>query len=67
MTQKRPARKPSRRQPLAAVKKLRARPAEAQGWTERLRAIRSCCHCKTVYRDAGAAYRCEHWHEGTEK
>lgn len=29
----------------------------------RLRVIRTCCHCGTVYRSGGYAWNCEHWHE----
>lgn len=44
--------------------KRRAAPAMHKAWSERLRLIRTCWHCKTVYLTAADAYVCEHWHEG---
>lgn len=58
------------------MKTYRAGPCPAEQWqrltetqarqlTARLRAARTCFHCKTVYRNGGAAWRCEHYHERT--
>lgn len=42
----------------------RATKQQQEGWEPRMRVIRACMHCHTVYLDAGRAYVCEHWHEG---
>jgi hypothetical protein len=49
---------------LPSLAKGRATERDQKNWEPRLRIIRACMHCKTVYLDAGRAGLCEHWHEG---
>jgi hypothetical protein len=50
--------------PLPSIAAGRATERDQKDWEPRLRVIRACMHCKTVYLDAGRAGLCEHWHEG---
>lgn len=49
---------------LASIRHLRVLPRVWRTWPARLQTIRQCMHCKNRYNDAGAAGRCEKWHEG---
>ncbi|EMD29625.1 hypothetical protein [Amycolatopsis azurea] len=38
---------------------------EQAGWTKEQLKVYSCMHCNTAYKPgSGAAWICEHWHEG---
>ncbi len=50
--------------PAPGKAKRRADAKATKGWPERIRLIRTCSHCGTVYVTAGDAYACEHYHEG---
>ncbi|MEC3977919.1 hypothetical protein [Amycolatopsis sp. H20-H5] len=49
--------------PLPSAAKGRATPEEMTTWTPYELEIRACFHCHVVYRSAGYAWACEHWHE----
>lgn len=65
-------RKPVERKPpvvrssiLPSLASRRASDYEQAQWTEEERRLHSCMHCKTAYKPgSGAAWSCEHWHEG---
>jgi hypothetical protein len=47
------------------LERRRASDEEQASWTEEQRKVYSCMHCKTAYKPgSGAAWVCEHWHEG---
>lgn len=48
--------------PAPGLVKRRADPDDHQHWSATTIEIRSCMYCKTIYRDAGAAWVCEHHH-----
>jgi hypothetical protein len=50
--------------PAPGITKLRVEKDVWKRWSEQLRLIRTCQHCGTTYRSAGAASVCEHYHEG---
>jgi hypothetical protein len=47
-----------------SLRKGRVTEAEASTWTDREREIRACFYCHMVYKSAGYAWTCEHWHQG---
>jgi hypothetical protein len=47
--------------PLPSIAAGRATERDQKDWEPRLRVIRACMHCKTVYFDAGRAGLGEHW------
>lgn len=60
-------RHPNRRA-LESIQGLRVKDAKIiASWSARLQLIRRCQHCKLTYRDAGAAGKCEKWHEGVNE
>ncbi|MGH2868227.1 MAG: hypothetical protein ACRDNK_11765 [Solirubrobacteraceae bacterium] len=48
--------------PLPSVTKMRPEPWRIKLMTEHDRLVSTCQYCKTLYRNAGAANLCEHWH-----
>jgi hypothetical protein len=50
--------------PAPGVAKMRVTEDIWSRWTQHEQDIRTCGHCHTVYRNAGAANVCEHYHEG---
>jgi hypothetical protein len=50
--------------PMPSAAKGRAALVDVREWSERLCEIRTCQHCKTIYKLASWANRCEHYHEG---
>lgn len=48
--------------PCPSLVKRRAELDVSARWSERDRIVRSCQYCRTVYKDAGAAWVCEHYH-----
>jgi hypothetical protein len=51
--------------PLPSAQRGRVTAEQSADWTPLQLAIRTCLHCKTVYVNAGYAWRCEHHHEGS--
>jgi hypothetical protein len=47
-----------------SLRKGRVTKDETASWSARELEIRACCTCHVVYRSAGYAYSCEHWHQG---
>ncbi len=48
-----------------SLARRRASDDDQAHWTDEQRAVNSCMHCKTPYKEgSGAASVCEHWHEG---
>ncbi len=47
-----------------SLKRFRATEEEAAKWPSGLVEIRTCQSCNVVYKTAGHAWRCEHWHAG---
>jgi hypothetical protein len=55
-------------QALESIRGLRVKDVKTIAtWSARLQLIRRCMHCKVTYRDAGAAGKCEKWHEGVNQ
>jgi hypothetical protein len=50
--------------PLPSAAKGRVTEQQRKGWTPTEVEIRWCMRCRTVYANAGYAWRCEHLHEG---
>jgi hypothetical protein len=50
--------------PAPGVAKMRVPEDVWSRWPEHIRLLRTCQHCGTTYRAAGAANVCEHFHEG---
>jgi hypothetical protein len=48
--------------PLPSLAKMRAEPWQVRQMTKHDKLVSTCQYCKTLYRNAGAADLCEHWH-----
>lgn len=55
----------TRTKPAPGLEHRRATDREQAAWSEKSAAANTCRWCKTAYRaGSGAAWVCEHWHEG---
>lgn len=60
-----PAALATRMTPAPGLEHRRATDREQAEWSDRAAAANTCCWCKVAYRTgSGAAWVCEHWHEG---
>lgn len=48
--------------PLPSITKMRPEPWQLALMTDHQKLVSTCMYCKTLYRNAGAAWQCEHYH-----